>query len=134
VCICSFYRQLLVTYYFSRGRSSRPRQGLGHQCLGITSLLHGIARFSGFNRILLQVCAPVCQHSSAINRLIKCYKIFMECGCRSSIYKTQITNEHTSNFASARFLPTFVIETDASGVAIGAILSQGNHPLAVLCP
>lgn len=49
---------------------------------------------------------------------------------QSSFYQTKTSNYVSSCIAISRFFIAFMLETDASGVGIGAVLREKNHPIA----
>jgi len=54
----------------------------------------------------------------------------MVCGCYNSFWETQGSDDFSSALVIPNFKELFIVDTNASGVGIGVVLSQGLHPIA----
>lgn len=138
MCFCSSHSSLSWSRNYDTGSQARPGKSPSRQRLARAALSNHSSWLLGTHWILQALCAQLC-YSSCTSYGTLCSTKFTW-NKESSLAFTELKEKITSApvLGLPDFSKLFIVETDASAVAIGAVLSQGGHPLAffskTMCP
>lgn len=98
--------------------------------MACTTFPQSIAGFSGIDGVLPSIYKRLRHHCSTSNKTFKEVSVRMVIKGSVGFRCTEESSQSSSVLALPNFSIPFLLETDASGVGIGAVLSQQGHPLA----
>ncbi|GKC24457.1 ty3-gypsy retrotransposon protein [Tanacetum coccineum] len=113
-----------------RGSSTGSREDSSHPTMAATVFIHHYTGILGSYRLLPTVCFALCTNSRPLTDILK-MKDFQWTEAADAAFKELKANmQQLITLALPNFTKPFDVTTDASGMAIGAVLSQENKPIA----